>query len=495
MSEIQQMVPSVETREELKLNRAAVVMLVTAFLTMMFGPFLYWALAMRLDTLFAMFLLVAPSVLIVFGAIRLLTIQQKPELLTLGTAAFDVVKNLLVTAYVCCGFLHPTTMRSMRHLLSIVSLITACVLVGLVYRLTSWIMNAPTDQREKPLVPLTKWRKDVIDQLLQHRFLSICGLLVACLHVTLFLALSVAFHDRAVGGVSFERQGHRNDLPGTAEGGSSEHQTVAVPIRTLAFPFGSTSLQCTETASSRKFGPEFYDQSTVHGFRVDQLKQADLPDDCTGELSETAWNAWEMYKLKADLTTIYARSAFDRYRVAVVAHATDSKPNSGFASNYEMSRARAEQVQALVETIFAKLRDEDPRRPPLNVEWQIMPAGTGNMYLSAAASPTARSLTTAGLKRELTTEVQLTRIPDHLTKLQRDVIERQNGHGATPELQLLDYLYFTITNAAGSDLAPASSFVQFVSAAGHIFQLFLLVVAFNVILAFRRPTLPEDQHA
>ena len=200
-----------------------------------------------------------------------------------------------------------------------------------------------------------------------------------------------------------------------------------------------------------------------------------------------------MHKLRSDFLAIYGRSAFDRYRIAVVSHATDNKPNSGFASNYEMSRARAEQVQALVETIFAKLRAEDATRPPLNVEWQIMPSGTGNMYLSATSSPDARRLYTAGLSRALTTEVQLTRIPDHLTKLQRESLERQNGHGATPELQLLDYLYFTITNASGSDLAPASSFVQFVSAAAHIFQLFLLVVAFNVILAFRRPLLPGDE--
>ena len=110
-----------EARKEPELNRAAVTMLVASLVTTMIGPFLYWALTMRLDTLLAMILLVAPSVIIVFGAVRLLTIQQKPELLTLGTAAFDVVKNLLVTAYVCCGFLQPATMRSMRRMLLPVS--------------------------------------------------------------------------------------------------------------------------------------------------------------------------------------------------------------------------------------------------------------------------------------------------------------------------------------------------------------------------------------
>jgi hypothetical protein len=490
MSEAQQVVPAINARKEPELNRAALAMLLAALVTMI-GPILYYARAPRLDTLFAMVLLIAPSVLIVFGAIRLLTIHQQPALLTLGTATFDVIKNVFVTMYMFCGFLH----ADQRHALAAACLLTACVLVGLVYRLTSWIMNAPTEEDGKTATPLTAWRQKVIEQLLQHRFLSICGLLVACLHVMLFLALAVAFHDQAMGGTSFERQVHRNDLPGAAGTAASKRQAVAGPIRTFSFPLGSTSLRCAEAANSRLLDPAFFDERTDNAWRVEQLQQVDLPEECGGELREAAWNAAEMHDLKTDLTAIYERSAFDRYRVVVVAHATDNRPNSGFASNYEMSRARAEQVQALVETIFAKLRDEDATRPPLNVEWQIMPSGTGNMYLSATASPDARRLATAGLHRALTTEVQFTRIPDHLTKLQRESLERQNGHGATPELQLLDYLYFMITNASGSDLAPASSFVQFVSAAGHIFQLFLLVVAFNVILAFRRPLIGKNESA
>ncbi len=489
MSEAQPIVPAAKAPSTFSLNRAALVMLFAAFITTMFGPFTYCVRNPRFDAVFATILLSAPSILIIFGAIRLLTIRQQPELLTLGTSTFDVIKNILVTVYMFSGFLRPEK----RHILSVASLLAACLLVGLVYRLTSWIMNAPTEDDGTPTVPLTPFRQGVIDQLLQHRFLSICGLLVACLHVMLFLALAVAFHDQAMGGTSFERQVHRNDLPGTPEASATARQAVAGSIRTLAFPLGSTSLRCAEAVSSRQFGPEFYDDGTENGWRVDQLRHADLPDECTAELNETAWNAREVYKMKSDLVAIYARSAFDRYRIAVVSHATDNRPNSGFASNYEMSRARAEQVQALVETVFAKLRDEDPSRPPLNVEWQIMPSGTGNMYLSAGSSPDARRLTTAGLARALTTEVQFTRIPDHLTKLQRESLERQNGHGATPELQLLDYLYYMITNAAGSDLAPSSSFVQFVSAAGHIFQFFLLVVAFNVILAFRRATLADEK--
>ena len=478
---------------ESKVNRAAVSMLIGTPVTMMIGPFMYWALARHIDTFLAMVLLMAPSVLSMFGARRLLTIQQEPEVLTQRIATFDVVKNLLVTAFLCCEFIPLQISRPLRHTFSYVSLIAACVLVGLIYKLTSWIMNAPTENNGK--TTLQKEQLGVIDQLLQHRFLSICGLLVASLHLTIFLALAVAFHDRATDGKSFARQVYRDDLTGAPPASMPARQAAVGTIRTFVFALGSTSLRCAEELNGHPFTKEFYADGTENEWRLKHLKDAKLSKECVGELREAVWNAAEMAKLKADVTAIYSQSAFDRYRVALVSHANDAKPNPGFASNYEMSRARAEQVQALIETIFAKLRNEDPRRPPLNVEWQIMPSGTGNMYLSLADSTTVQSLEVADLKRELTTEVQFTRIPDHLTKLQREVIERQNSHAAAPELHLLDYLYFMITNASGSDLAPASGFVQFVSSAGHIFQLFLLAVAFNVILAVRRPLIGKTESA
>lgn len=472
-----------------QLNKAALTMLLTAFLTAA-GPFWYLTRTPRLDGILATGLLILPSVLIVFGAVRLLTIRQQPELLTLGTAAFDVAKNLFVAAYVQ---LATNARPSVLYLLAAISLVTAFVLVGLVYRLTSWIMLAHTDDGERA-VKLTPWREGVIGQLRQHRFLSICGLLVADLHLLLFLGLSIAFYDRAVGGVSIERQVQRPDLPARAAATEGRPATAGL-IRTFAFPNGSTSLHCTATASTHAFDTEFYDERNPNKWRIEQLGRSEVlaGSQCDDELDETAWNVPKLQSLKAELTSIYSTAPYDRYRVAVVAHATDSKANTGFSSNYEMSRARAEQVQALVETMLAKLREEDSARPPLNLEWQIMPSGTGNMYLSGPSSAEAGRLKSAGLSRALTTELQFTRIPDHLTQLQRESLERNNGRGANPELQLLDYLYFMMTMASANDLAPASGFVQFVSAAGHISQLFLLVVAFNVILAFRRPLLDGEE--
>ncbi|HEX8253071.1 MAG TPA: hypothetical protein VF846_08000 [Thermoanaerobaculia bacterium] len=465
-------------------NKSALTMLVAALGSIAIGPFWYLTRTSEFHGGLAALLLALPSILIVIGAGRLLRIRQQPETLTRVTALFDVAKNAFVAAYV-----YFDAAGVALRVLSAASLLTGLALLLLVYRLTSWMMDSHDDPEVSPEAATA--RKGIVGQLQQHRFLGICGLLVAYLNLQILLGLSVAFHDRANNGMSFERQTRRQDLVAAVKPDTAESKASAPTVRTFAFPLGSTNLRCTAEANGHKFKDEFYAQGTPNDRRVKQLVASEIlaGKNCDSEFRETAWNIHELHALQAELAKIHTDAPFRRYRVAVVAHATDSRENSGFSSNYEMSRARAEQVQALIETFLPKVQEKNPHRPPLNLEWQIMPSGTGNMYLAGADSWNADRLEEAGLHRALTTELQLTRIPDHLTELQLEVLARRN---ADPPLQLLDYLYFMATVATPNDLAPASGFVQFVAAAAHIAQLFLLVVAFNVLLAIGRPH--TDQH-
>ena len=127
MSDVNVVAPPVDASNEPELNGAALTMLIAALVTMI-GPILYYARTPRTDTGLASILLVAPSILIAFGAARLLTIKQHPELLTLGTATFDVIKNVLATVFMFCGSLKQDT----RNTLALESLFTECALVGLV---------------------------------------------------------------------------------------------------------------------------------------------------------------------------------------------------------------------------------------------------------------------------------------------------------------------------------------------------------------------------
>ncbi|HEX9985007.1 MAG TPA: hypothetical protein VGF69_17225 [Thermoanaerobaculia bacterium] len=475
------------------MNKAALFMLIAPLIT---GTWAFSCVAQASagHGWLAAVLLVLPSALICLSAIGLLTIHGQPELLTLGITVSDIVKNLLVGVYVYCS--RGVSAVDLK-VFSWLSLSIACALVIGVYGMVSWIMNTQTESPQT-LVARRQWQRGVIDQLLQHRFISICGLLIAYLHLLLFLSLALAFHDRAAGGGSIERQVRRRDLP-PADTAPSPVAAASAPVtlgrvRTFAFPMGSTSLRCTAAASERHLDRDFFEERYTNGWRIERLQAADLAAGaCAKDLRETAWNIAELHGLKADLSALYANGPFERYRLAIVAHATDHKANPGFSSNYEMSRARAEQAQALIETLLAKLRDEDKERPPLNVEWQITPSGTADIYVTTAEAPDAQRLEAAGLERPLTAEVQLTRIPEHLTALQRESLEPRKGKGGASELQLLDYFYFMTSMGSANDLAPASGFVQFVASAGQIAQVFLLVIVINVILAFRKPRLEGEE--
>src|SRR5205085_321227 len=77
------------------------------------------------------------------------------------------------------------------------SVILSLVLVVSIFVVTAWMTRHNTQSNSQEG---TKWevlRCEVIKQIQKHRFLSIGGLLVAFLHVTVFLALAIAFFNLA----------------------------------------------------------------------------------------------------------------------------------------------------------------------------------------------------------------------------------------------------------------------------------------------------------
>ncbi|HEV7768096.1 MAG TPA: hypothetical protein VGQ76_24045 [Thermoanaerobaculia bacterium] len=256
----------------------------------------------------------------------------------------------------------------------------------------------------------------------------------------------------------------------------------------LTFAEGSATLRCTSFVDPAALDPRFFRGDAALDWRIEQIRGRFPAENngCTRELEQIVWNLVALKTLEGELARLYDVSPFERYRGVIVAHANERPPKGAFASNYELSRARAEEVQVLVERSLTTLRRDKDGRPPLNIEWLLVASGADGTYLGVDDS--WRSATRGHLKRDLSAEVQFVRVPDHLTALQRKSLEpRKSSVGS--ELELLDYVYFMTTSAGANDLAPATGFVQFVAAVGHIFQLFFFVVAFNVILAFRREPL------
>jgi hypothetical protein len=58
-----------------------------------------------------------------------------------------------------------------------------------------------------------------------------------------------------------------------------------------------------------------------------------------------------------------------------------------------------------------------------------------------------------------------------------------------PHPSLLDYTYFmiyTITTTGYGDIVPVSSFSKFVASVANLYELFFIVIFFNVLLSFAR---------
>jgi len=226
-----------------------------------------------------------------------------------------------------------------------------------------------------------------------------------------------------------------------------------------------------------------------HGVLTQLSDRGLAPSGCQDEIQEIAWNVNELRTIKATLGRLYEQDSFDRYRALVISHATKDEPRSGFGSNYEISRARAEQTEELIESFLVHMQDDDKsvQHAPLNIEWLLLPAGSGTRSLFASnAVELGRLMEEKSLNHNLSVELELVRIPRHLTALQRRAFPPSGQLSETRNLTLLDYLYFMITTAGYGDLMPATGFVEFVASIANIFELFFLVVAFNVILAFRR---------
>ena len=208
-----------------------------------------------------MILLIAPAVLIVFAP----SASSHPptaRAFDVGTATFDVVRMCSSRVHIlrALGRISGSSWRDVapRRVRARRSRVPAHV----------GIMNAPTENGGKPPVD---WRVHWGDRAVAAAsLLSICGLLVASLHHSVF-SRSVAFHDRAMT-ASASNGNSIATIFRSAEGKSYERQA---PQGRSNFRLSAriALLRCAEQRR-RQFGPEFFDEGTGTVFRVDHLNQA-----------------------------------------------------------------------------------------------------------------------------------------------------------------------------------------------------------------------------
>jgi len=242
-----------------------------------------------------------------------------------------------------------------------------------------------------------------------------------------------------------------------------------------------------------------------------------------------------------------------RVKVTLLGH-TDNEPIKTpdtspvrYLSNYELSQARAQNVQY---EILRRLRDRlSEKRDKLEqIQWNIFPAADEHLkQMYRGVIDTAKfsdgDYTRMGIGRNLDLKQKTNRdnllekaeaqfnaeeidgrlpqeekrvviasidpIPEHLiiitpeqmpgiTKVQGDEIAALNNIQIDQEkvaelskpkpLRLMDYMYFsiyTITTTGYGDIVPTTAYAKFVTSVANVFEVIFLVVFFNAILSLK----------
>jgi hypothetical protein len=465
-------------------NKWAIAVLLGATVSIVAPVLFYYVKTTEPDRFWALVILAISPALIAAGAYSLIQVEQPPRMLMVVVGASEFAKGLLLFGYTY-ELAHERS--PLAIILAGAALCAALILVSTVFWLTTRIMRY-TVEVDTFHNDLSAEHHEVVEQILRHRLVSIGAVLVGFLQVAVFLALALAFHDLAMGRGALHRVVQKLKIaipdpaaltpsPQTAEAGKSSEPNVYL----FSFAEGSASLQCSSKGIDplNLDGDEFYG-NPVQAKRIDYLRPK-VPGPCQSELPQMAWNFREIHALRKWLADLYKDKPFERYRGVVVAHATKDPPQSEFVSNYEISSARAEQVQAIIESMTASLqRESKMTRAPFNLEWLLLPAGHGETSLLGDKHQKLDELEAAGLNRYLVAEVEVLQIPRHLTTLQAQTLLPDD------RTELLDYLYFMIAAAGYGDVIPTTGFAQFLICISKIFECFFVIVAFNVILALRR---------
>jgi hypothetical protein len=158
-------------------------------------------------------------------------------------------------------------------------------------------------------------------------------------------------------------------------------------------------------------------------------------------------------------------------RVRLVGRTDEDVPREeavNFSSNYELGHARIEATRQVVLQMVEELSEVEV--DPSRITW------TESTELGVAAIEEPKSAGESAvilLKEGLTCSV-IFLVPDP---------PRQ------PHPNLLDYAYFTIytiTTTGYGDIIPVSLFAKFVASVANLYELFFIVIFFNVLLSFAR---------
>jgi hypothetical protein len=385
------------------------------------------------------------SVLAVFGLplLQVLVIipalRKRSDFGPLG--ALVLLPSLLVEILLWFAFTYREICKSLLGFAALFGLGSALVLGAVVFAVTGLIMGVG-DGMGKQLKILLR----------DQSFLVVCFFLTVFTFITLFLSLSLALHDQDLRLNQRTFALHAEDLEPVAENGNVDPSAMESrkepprPFRIL-FTKGSVTVEARDGVSD------------------EELAVLEDPDE-----RRKALNARHLGSLTA---AIIEQAEKDHVRVVLGGYSNDLpvNPTSGsYKSNFELSQARINQVMT---ALISRLETYPQREWRRNVEWLVLPSATGQGFLDGGGET----------QPETRLVVQVALLPSDGDRFSH--VARAEGR----DLTLLDYIYFgvyTITTTGYGDIKPVSAFSKFITIVANFFEIFLIVVFFNVLLSLLR---------
>lgn len=334
-----------------------------------------------------------------------------------------------------------------------------------------WLASMMLSPGANGTEPVSSHRLRLVRSLRRHPTGAICFFVSVFCLVTVFLAFGLAFHDQGLRLAASEKGEATDALPRVLASGppvglfagpigpkppapraeSPEVGSEGSPLAKtwkVRFPRGETRVAC---------GPNY--QGLSEGY-IAELE---------GEEWIAATNERELGRLAAHIAS---RNGHSRLQVVIAGHADDTSPTSGQGTNFEISRARADQVWL---EILHRLQGEEHGWSQ-DVQWYPMAFSNQGPFLDPSLDPRPGSVDRLLVEVAVLPSSEL--IPEPIAP----------AVGGRP-LELLDYLYFTvytITTTGYGDIVPVSPYAKLTTALANLSEVLFMVIFFNVLVAFLR---------
>jgi hypothetical protein len=331
----------------------------------------------------------------------------------------------------------------------------------------------------------------------------------AFLHVCIFFALSIGFHDRAVRNRSNDQK--RGALYATTPADAVPKPPEAVaatapdldPNHVWKFFFreSDAELRCTQfllqAVDDRNRMNAILEAEQTERLAIlnSILKTMPQPSVCSepGDVDRAAWNLHEIYEIKQKLQALRQTDNVFECNINGFAHANSKAVGSdNWNTNQALSASRADAVQLLLNNLRRQVRPEvesskhegfTDRKPIEDAQFafkdiHISPKGSQNVFLEM--DPIKWAIP-EGLSKELSVEIQMLPVKNPPGQLQHERDKRK-------PLALLDYVYFviyTLTTTGYGDLVPTDAMTKFITSIANLAEFFFIVIVINSLVVSR----------